>query len=146
MKVVFLILFSFLIINTRAQKYMLLDKTMSFPATLSNVITIKDEYRNFFAIEKSRVNEFVAAIQKIAKEITSGTIPESFNFYVGATRFYGLKIPLKKEERMDVVLTTDCNGQKISMHLCDGKVSNSSNAFYIKTWSEYIRNNAKVLK
>ncbi|GAC1384830.1 MAG: hypothetical protein NVSMB45_13120 [Ginsengibacter sp.] len=119
---------------------------MSFPATLANVITIKDEYRNFFAIERSKVNEFVAAIQKIAKEITSGTIPESFNFYVGATRFYGLKIPLKKEERMDVVLTTDCDGQKISMHLCDGKVSNSSNAFYIRTWADYIRNNAKVLK
>lgn len=145
MKFIFLFIFSLLVFSAGAQKYILLDKTMSFPATLANVVTIKDEYRNLFAIEKLRVNEFVAALEKIARQISSGKIPESFNFYVGATRFYGLKIPLKKEERMDVVLTTDCGNQKISMHLCDGKVSNASNVFYIKTWADYIRNNARML-
>ena len=68
------------------------------------------------------------------------------NFYVGSTRFYGIKIPLKTEERMDVVLTTDIGNQKITMHLCDGKVSNASNAFFIRTWSGYIRDNMKRLK
>lgn len=144
----FTILFLSFIFNfSHGQKYVLIDKRMSLPLTQTNTVTIKDEYRNLFAIEKSRLPEFVLALDKIEKQLTKKTIPESFNFYVGSTRFSGIKIPLKTEERLDVIMTTDCGAnQKISMHLCDGKASNASNAFFIKTWTGYIRDNMKKMK
>ena len=116
---------------------------MSVPLSYTNVVTIKDVYKNLFAIERSRISQFLSALDKIENQLKKKTIPESFNFYIGPTRFYGIKIPLKAEERMDVVLSTDCGNEKISMHLCDGKISNASNAFFIKTWAGYIRDNIK---
>lgn len=132
--------------QANAQKFALLDKTMSLPLSYTNTVTIKDEYRNMFAVEKEKLPEFLSAIDKIESQILKKEIPETFTFYIGSTRFYGLKIPLKTEDRMDVVLTTDCGNQKISMHLSDGKVSNASNIFFIKTWKSYIRDNIKNLK
>jgi hypothetical protein len=147
MKFLTILFLAFLVNSTIGQKYVLIDKTMSLPLTQTNTVTIKDEYKNLFAVEKSKLPEFVIALDKIEKQLTKKNIPQSFNFYVGSTRFSGIKIPLKKEERLDVTMTTDCgNNQKTSMHLCDGKISNASNAFFIKTWAGYIRDNMKKIK
>ena len=147
MKLITILIFSFLFNLSHGQKYVLIDKRMSQPLTQTNTVTIQDEYKNLFAIESSKLPEFVLALDKIEKQLTKKNIPQSFNFYIGSTRFAGIKIPLKTEERLDVVITTDCGAnQKISMHLCDGKISNASNAFFIKTWTGYIRDNMKRMK
>ena len=80
MKFIAILLLYFMTGIAHAQKYVLVDKTMSMPLSLTNTVTIKDEYRNLFAIEKSRVPEFLVAINKIEKQLTSKTIPASFKF------------------------------------------------------------------
>src|SRR5688500_5776956 len=119
-----------------AQKYVLIDKTMSLPVTYSNIITTEDNFKGYFPVEKIKINEFINELDKIVRLLSDSKIkkPEAFNFNIGSTTFNGLKVPLAKEERLDVTLTTDYGTSKISMHLSDPKISNASNAYFINTW------------
>lgn len=128
-----------------AQKYVLIDRTMSLPITYSNIITTEDNFKGYFPVEKIKINEFIKEIDKIARLLTDSKIkkPEAFNFNIGSTTFNGLKVPLAVEERLDVTLTTDYGTSKISMHLSDPKISNASNAYYINTWLKYLRSHLK---
>lgn len=126
-----------------AQKYVLLDKAMYAPITFTNAVTSKDEYKNLFPIEKDKLQDFIKALDKIYNLLSSKQLPQGFDFNIGKTRFFGLKLSGLKEERMDIVLTTNCDNQKFTMHLCDENVSIASNIFFVKTWSEYIKQNVK---
>jgi hypothetical protein len=128
-----------------AQKYVLIDKTMSLPITYSNTITTEDNFKGYFPVEKIKINEFINEIDKIARLLTDSSTkkPEAFKFNVGSTTFNGLKVPLAAEERLDVTLTTEYGTSKISMHLSDPKISNASNAYFINTWLKYLRSNLK---
>ena len=130
---------------TYPQKYILIDKKMSLPLSYTNTVTLEHSYKNLFAVEKAKIHEFIAELEKIATLLSDNkqVKPGSINFYVGKTKFTGLKVPLQTEERMDVVLTTDCDGTKSSMHLCDAKISNANNAFFINTWVKYIKSYLK---
>ena len=145
MKLILSILFILLSTGCFAQKYALIDKNMSLPVTYTNTITVQDNYKGYFAVEKEKLNEFIAEVEKIAK-ILLDTIkrkPETINVNVGSTTIRGLRVPLAKEERMDVVITTDYGTSKVTMHLADAKVSNSSNAFFITTWLKYLHSYVK---
>ena len=87
------------------------------------------------------MNEFVGAIEKIAKQLTNAkkVKPQDFRFALGTITFTGLKIGLKDEDRLDVVLSTNVGAVKCTMHLCDAKISNINNAFFVNTWAKYIR-------
>jgi hypothetical protein len=124
-----------------SQKYVLIDKKMSEPLAYTNTVTLQHSYKNFFAVEKDKIKQFLLEVEKISAILTDKKKPkpESLEFNVGKTRFVGIKIPLAAEERLDVVLTTDCDGNKIYMHLSDAKISNANNAFFINTWVKYIR-------
>lgn len=128
-----------------SQKYVLIDKTMSQPLSYTNTVTLENSYKNLFAVEKNKVTQFIAELEKIVVILTDKKKPkpEMIDVQVGKTKFTGLKIPLSVEERMDVVLTTDCDGIKVSMHLSDAKTSNANNAFFIKTWIKYIKGSHK---
>ena len=128
-----------------SQKYALLDKNMAQPVTYSNTVTLENSYKNIFPVEKDKIHQFILELQKIAGMLTDKkkSIPETFDFTVGNTRFVGLKIPLASEERLDVVLTSECNGIKINMHLSDAKTFNANNAFFINTWIKYIKSYVK---
>ena len=128
-----------------AQKYVLIDKTMSLPITYSNTITTEHNFKGYFPVEKIKINEFIYEIDKIARLLTDSKTkkPEAFNFNIGSTTFNGLKVPLAVEERLDVTLTTDYGTSKISMHLSDPKISNASNAYFINTWLKYLRSYLK---
>jgi hypothetical protein len=142
MKFIFLLSCCFILHHTIGQKYVLLDKTMSIPPSYSNTVTYMDEHRGLFAIEKDKLPEFLNMIYKLCEILTGKDQPESFNFYVGnSIKFYGIKVTVKREDRMDIVLTSDCVTYKFSMHLCDARLSNSNNSFYIKTWASYIKDN-----
>lgn len=117
---------------------------MSIAPLYADTITGIDEHKNFFAIEKSNLSGFLNTINKLCEMITKerGGV---FDFYLGnTTRFHVIKTIFKKnEERMDVVITSDCISHKFSMHLCDVRSSNSFNLFYMKTWVSYIKENTK---
>jgi hypothetical protein len=114
---------------------------MSLPVTYSNSITVEDDYKGYFPIEKSKITEFISEIDKIAKLLSDPKAkkPESFDLAVGSTTFHVLRVPLSAEERMDIVLTTDYGASKSTMHLSDAKISNATNAYYITTWLKYLR-------
>ena len=140
------LLLSFLLLSSAfcySQKYVLIDKKMTVPVTYTNNITIEHSLKNMFPVEKDKIQQFIAEVEKIGAMLSGKTKLESFDHYIGKTRFAGVKIPLAKEERLDVVLTSDCDGTKIAMHLSDAKISNINNAFFINTWAKYIRGYVK---
>lgn len=128
-----------------SQKYVLIDKKMALPLSYTNTVTLEHSYKNLFAVEKDNIHQFIAEVEKIAAMLTDKKKPkpEAIDLNVGKTRFVGLKISLSTEERLDVVLTTDCDGTKVSMHLSDAKLSNANNAFFINTWIKYIKSYVK---
>ncbi|MDQ6755470.1 MAG: hypothetical protein M3004_00890 [Bacteroidota bacterium] len=126
------------------QKYVLIDKKMALPLSYTNTVTIEHSYKNLFAVEHDKIHQFVTEVEKIAANLTDKkSKPEAIDFKIGQTHFFGVKVPLTTEERLDVVLTTNCDGTKIMMHLCDAKLSNANNAFFITTWVKYIKSNLK---
>lgn len=135
--VIFLLISGF----CQAQKYALIDKTMRQPVAFTNTVTLEHNYHNLFAVEKDKLPQFIAELEKIAAIISDKNTskPEAFDFKVGKTRFVGLRVLLTAEERMDVVLTTDTEGNKINMHISDAKISNSRNVYFINTWIKYIK-------
>lgn len=128
-----------------AQKYVLIDKKMALPVAYTNKVTMEHDFKGLFAVEKKDFTHFLQEVEKISKQLIDKKHPkpENFNFDVGSTHFHGLKVPLSTEERMDVVMTSDCGDTKTSMHLADAKSSNANNAFYINTWLKYIRSYIK---
>jgi hypothetical protein len=127
-----------------AQKYVLIDKKMSMPLAYTDNVTLEHNYKGYFAVEKTRVKEVIAEVEKIAQKLKTGEkVDDSFNFKIGNTSFVGLKIPLAKDERYDVVLSTDCGRLKSSMHLSNPRITKASNAYYINTWLKYLKNNLK---
>lgn len=128
-----------------SQKYTLIDKTMAQPLFHANSVTAEHTYKNFFAVERNTLKQFIAEVEKIALILSDKkkSKPQSLETFVGKTRFVGLKVPSTAEERFDVVLTTDIDGSKVYMHLSDSKISNSRNAFFINTWLKYIKSYVK---
>ncbi len=137
----YLLLSFFVLVSSLAysQKYVLVDKRMSVPVSYTNTVTLEHSYKNLFPVEKDKINQFIAEVEKIGVMLSSKNKVEPFDLYIGKTRFVGVKIPLVKEERLDVVLTSDIDGTKITMHLSDAKISNASNAYFINTWVKYIK-------
>lgn len=126
-----------------AQKYALLDKQMIQPVAWGDGFSMQQSFAGLFAVEKEKLKEFVIALENIAKQLTNSkkTKPEAFKFNLANTTFLGVKISLKEEDRLDVVLTSTVGPVKSSMHLCDAKISNGNNAFFVNTWARYIRDN-----
>ena len=130
---------------TYSQKYVLIDKTMAQPLSYTNTVTLQHSYKKLFAVERDKLPRFITEVEKILAMLSDKkkAKPESLEFYVGKTRFVGLKVPTSAEERLDVVLSTDCDGTKLYMHLSDAKISNANNVFFINTWLRYIKSYAK---
>jgi hypothetical protein len=64
-------------------------------------------------------------------------------FEIGCIQFTGHLVANEKEERLDYVLNSTCDNVFISMHIADGKISNASNSYFIKTWIKYIESYSK---
>ena len=129
---------------TKAQKYVLLDQHMAEPVKYSNTITSADKFNDLFPVEKKLVPEFLKALEEIENKLSSkppfGKIKD---YEIGCIRFTGRAIMLAVGERIDYVITSSCDDVRISMHLSDAKLSNKGNAFFIKTWIQYIRSYVK---
>ena len=131
-------------VNLKAQKYALLDKSLSLPVTYTNTVTSKDKFNGLFPVEKKLLPQFIYALGEIENKLSSkGAVGKAEQYEFGCTEFVGIAVPLTSETRMDYVLTSSCDNVKISMHLCDAKMSNASNIYFIKTWIKYIRSYSK---
>lgn len=127
-----------------AQKYILLDKSISQPAFYSNKILVSEKYKGFFPLGKKDVPKFLDALEEIVQRLSSGKITgKAKSYQFGCTELKGVAFPLASGERLDYVLTSTCENLRITMHLCDAKLSNEDNAYYIKTWIKYIRSAQK---
>jgi hypothetical protein len=127
-----------------AQKYALLDQHIAQPVVFANTVTTKDKFEDRFPVEAKKLKEFVDVLLEIQGKLSvKGKLGEAKQYEVGCAKFTGRTIPLAAEERMDYVLTSNCDDVKISMHLCDPKISNGSNVYFIKTWIQYIRSYMK---
>jgi hypothetical protein len=127
-----------------AQKYVLLDTRIIQPATYSTTITSDDKFNGFFPVEKKNIKPFIKALEEIVKELSSTEALKSVQqFEIGCVKFAGVAVPMAKENRLDYVITSSCDNVKISMHLCDAKISNRSNIYFINTWIKYIKTSVK---
>lgn len=134
---------TFILIGTfcSAQKYVLVDKKMRLPVSYANTLSVQDNYKGYFPVDKNKIKQFITEVEKIAKLLADPKkkFPEKIDLLIGSTSLHGFKIALAAEERLDVILTTDYGPAKSTMHLCDAKISNSNNAYYINTWLKYLR-------
>jgi hypothetical protein len=131
-------------VNCKAQKYALLDQHIAQPITYANTVTTTDKFNDLFPVEKKNMKQFVDVLKEIDSKLSSkGNMGEAKQYEVGCAKFVGRTVSLASQERLDYVLTSTCDNIKISMHLCDPKISNASNAYFIKTWIKYIESNYK---
>ena len=131
-------------VNCKAQKYALLDENLAQPVTYTNTVTSTDKFNGLFPVEKKMLPQFINALQEIENKLSSkGPLGEAKQYEVGCAKFSGITVRLASEDRMDYVLTSTCDNVKISMHLCDAKISNASNDYFIKTWIKYIQSYLK---
>jgi hypothetical protein len=127
-----------------AQKYVLLDQRISMPVKYSNTITAADKFKGYFPVEKKDINVFIKALEEISAQLSGNNLSEKAKQYeIGCVKFIGYIISLEKGKRVDYVITSDCENLKIVMHLCDVKLSNTDNAYFINTWIKYIKSGLK---
>lgn len=144
MKYIFIFLFTCAANLSHAQKYILLDKSISQPAFYSNTISVSEKFKGFFPVEKKDLAKFLLALEEIAQRLSSKKITGAPKQYViGCTEFIGRAFPLAFGERLDYVLTSTCGEIKVSMHLVDAKLDNENNAYFVNTWIKYIKNAIK---
>jgi hypothetical protein len=134
-----LLLFSSVI---NAQKFALLDEHFAEPVKYADQVTSSDKYNGFFPVEKKMLPQFIKALEDINIQLSSKD-EKVKEYEVGCLKFKGRLISLASGPRTDYILTFTCDNSKITMHLCDAKVSNASNAFFIQTWLKYIKSYMK---
>ena len=129
---------------THAQKYILLDEAIAQPAVYTNHLTDLEKYKKFFPVEVKELSQFLEALQKI-DDLLNGknNNTAAINFKAGCADFKGRAFKLASGTRFDYILTADCEGFKKMMHLCDAKLTNANNAYFIRTWIKYIKSNMK---
>ncbi|MEO8824185.1 MAG: hypothetical protein ABI366_11505 [Ginsengibacter sp.] len=144
MKYLFILVLICTAFITKAQKYMLLDETISEPAVYTNNLSEMGKYRKYFPVEVKYLPQFLEVLQKIVNRLDEKSVTgNTKNFQVGCAQFSGRVFPLASGERIDYILTSDCEGIKVVMHLCDAKLTNANNAYFVKTWIKFIRSNIK---
>ncbi len=139
MKCFLLFIFTLFFINTNAQKYALLDKSLATPVAYTDHVTSADKFKKLFPVEKKYLLQFIKTLKEISKTLEAkGPQGKAKQYQVGCVHFTGLAVSLASGERLDYVLTAECDNLKISLHLCDAKYSNVNNVFFINTFIKYI--------
>ena len=97
-----------------------------------------------FLLKKKCYNSLSIHSRKLKNKLSSKKpLGDAKQYEIGCAKFSGITVRLAAEERLDYVLTSNCDNVKISMHLCDAKISNASNSYFIKTWIKYIQSYVK---
>jgi len=144
MKYLFIIVFVCAAAISKGQKYVLLDQAISQPAVFSDHLNEMEKYKKFFPVPVKDIPQFLNVLQQIADRLSESKVTgPAKNYQVGCAQFTGKVFPLSAGERIDYVLTSDCDSIKVTMHLCDAKLSNANNAYFVKTWIKYIKSTVK---
>ncbi len=144
MKYILLVLFTCAFGNSQAQEFALLDIHLASPIKYSNTVTSNDKFNSLFPVAKKMLPEFINALKEIDKKL-SGKEPIKVlkQYEMGCIKFTGVVVPLTTGERIDYVITSNCDNVKIAMHLCNAKLANTTNAFFVRTFIKYITDNGK---
>ena len=135
-------LFIILLVTTyqcHAQKYILLDTKISASPFYSNKITPKDKIKGFFPVEKKDISKFLAVLEEISVELSAKKNARAKNYLIGCIKFRGITFNLANGPSLDYTIISTCDGIKMQMHLCDGKLSKADNAYFVNTWIKYIK-------
>ena len=144
MKYIFLVLFFFSTAAVKAQKFALLDEHFAEPVRYANTITSADKFNHLFPVEKKALPAFIKILSQIEKKLSSKKPIEKIEQYdLGCIKFTGSLLSLAAGQKVDYVITSTCDNVKVSMHLCNGRNSNATNAFFINTWIKYIEESPK---
>lgn len=144
MKYLFIIVFICNASLGKSQKYVLLDEAISQPAIYTNHLNEMEKYKKFFPVPVKDVPQFLNVLQEIANRLNKNEVTgPAKNYKVGCAQFTGKVFPLASGGRIDYVLTSDCDGVKVTMHLVDARLSNANNAYFVNTWIKYIRSTVK---
>ncbi len=147
MKYLFIVFFICAAPVTKAQKYILLDESISQAAFYTNHLTEMEKYKKFFPVEVKDIPPFLKVLNEIAVRLSENKSKRpAKNYKVGCAQFNGKVFPLADGERIEYMLTSTCEGKQITMHLCDAKLSNADNAYFVNTWIKYIRSSIKKKK
>ena len=147
MKYIFIFLFFFAASQCKGQKYILLDESLSHPAIYTNHLTEMEKYKKFYPVEVKNIPQFLSVLEKIEQRLSETKIKSKLNNYkVGCSEFTGTLFMLSNGERIDYTIISTCEGFKIKMHLCDAKITNANNEYFIKAWINYIKSNLKPNK
>ena len=143
-KYFFILLFICASYQCNAQKYILLDKAISQPAIYSNTISVSEKFKGFFPVEKKDIGKFIEVLEEISKRLSSKkNSGKATQYQIGCVKFTGVLLPLAIGNRLDYVLTSTCDNVRITMHLCDAKINNENNEYFINTWIKYIKSSLK---
>lgn len=144
MKYLFILLLFVASSAAKAQKYVLLDEAFAQPAVYKEHLTEMEKYKKFFPVMTKDLPRFLNVLQEINSRLSHDKVKgPAKNYKVGCVEFTGKVFPLVSGERIDYVLTSNCDGVNVTMHLCDAQLSNATNAFFIKTWIKYITSTIK---
>lgn len=144
MKYFLLLLFCIGAFTAKAQKYVLLDQHLAQPVSYTDKVTSADNFNDLFPVEKKLLPQFIQTLEDIVATLSKKDhLGEAKQYEMGCTKFTGLTVPLASGDRLDYVLTSDCDNVKITMHLSDAKIKNVNNAFFIQTWIKYIKSYVK---
>jgi len=144
MKYIFFILLFFSTAVSKAQKIALLDEHFTEPVRYTNTVTSADKFNHLFPVEKKELPAFIKILTQIEKKLSSNKPIEKVEQYeLGCIKFSGSLLSLASGQRVDYVITSTCENVRISMHLCNGRNSNATNAFFINTWIKYIEEDSK---
>src|SRR5690242_13791507 len=134
MKYLFLIVAFCAATATKAQNYMLLDESISQPAIYTNHLNEMAKYKKYFPVPVEDLPKFLNVLQQIANWLSEPNVTGPVkNYKIGCVQFTGKVFPLSSGERIDYVLSSNCEDITVKMHLCDAKLSNSDNAYFVKT-------------
>ena len=128
----------------KSQKFVLLDEAFAQPAIYKDHLSPTENAKKLFPVPVKDLPEFIKVLEEIESRLNQKKVTGPVkNYKVGCTEFTGKAFPLSVGERIDYVLTSTCDHVKVTMHLCDAKFSNATNAFFVKTWIKYIRSSLK---
>jgi hypothetical protein len=136
--------FIFIPLNLQAQKFALLDMHLAEPVRYVEKVTSNDKFNNLFPVEQKVLPAYIKALQEIEKTLASKEpVKEAKHYEMGCINFRGVIVGTASDERIDYIVTSTCDNVKITMHLCDAKLSKASNDYFVKTWIRYIESYVK---
>ena len=99
----------------------------------------KDKIKGFFPVEKKDISKFLAVLEEISVELSAKKNARAKDYLIGCIKFRGITFNLATGPSLDYTIMSSCDGIKIQMHLCDGKLNKADNAYFVNTWIKYIK-------